>query len=162
MAKAARRVGSRPENKKYTAAAKEGKRRILTGRSRISLKRSAYVTTRRERADAVAQSRGYVLFLTVISIATVLMCVYFLQLKSTISLQTRQNAAYENELREIREENAALYADIESSVDLTALKDRAMNEYGMKYAAPEQIVWYNTVNSGYARQYRDSNAVQTP
>ena len=164
MAKAVRRVDSGPEKKQYTAIAREGKRRFRIGvgfRTGYGREETA-VTTRRARADAVAKSRGYVLFLTVISIATVFMCVRFLQLKSTIATQVRQNAAYENELRQIREENAALYADIKTSVDLATLKDRAMNEYGMKYAAPEQIVWYNTVNSGYARQYRDVTADKQP
>ena len=31
----------------------------------------------------------------------------------------------------------------------------AINEFGMKYATEDQVIWYNGEDNGYVEQYRD-------
>ena len=44
---------------------------------------------------------------------------------------------------------------IMAGVDMEHIKDIAMNEYGMTYAAGSQIVEYELQDSDYVRQYSD-------
>ena len=49
-------------------------------------------TTSRNRARTRAMSRGYVMFLAVVSAAALFMCVRYLQMKSAITTQTKEIA----------------------------------------------------------------------
>ena len=100
-------------------------------------------------------SRGFVLFLAVVAIATTLMCVQFLRMKAAITAQNKANAALRTELAQLRAENDAVYSDIMNGVDLIAVRDMAMRRYGMKYAAQDQILWYNADDAGYVRVYQE-------
>ncbi|MDD3340170.1 MAG: hypothetical protein PHS82_15090 [Lachnospiraceae bacterium] len=108
----------------------------------------------RNRAKALQMNRVYVLFLALVSVATVLMCVRFLQMKSTVTAQTKAVGTLETQLTQLRSENDALYNNISTNVDLENIKNVAMTTLGMKYATEDQIVWYNTSGSSYLRQYQ--------
>ena len=108
---------------------------------------------RKGAARTALFSRGYVLFLAVISIMTVLMCVQFLRLKSVIRDQTATNNALRTELMSKRAENDALFEDIANEADLEDIRRTAVSVYHMKYAAEDQIVWYTDTENGYVRQY---------
>ncbi len=95
------------------------------------------------------------IFLAMISLATVLMCVYYLRLKATITSQISMNEKLESQLVTLRSENDALYENVNNGVDWNYIRDRAIDELGMKYATEDQIVWYNTDDSSYIRQYVD-------
>ena len=101
----------------------------------------------RNRQKALTVNLGYVLFLAFISIATVFMCVYYIKLKATITAQHSEN--------EKLEANDALLENVNNMLDWNHIKDVAINEMGMKYATQDQIVWYNTDESGYIRQYAE-------
>lgn len=153
---AARRVNSRSEQYSGYAAADSYAIRYRTpARTKAYEGESVSARTKKNRSKALAMNRTFVLFLTLISIATVFMCVQFLRLKWTIRQQLRGNAALETELVTMRAENDALYADIMNSVDLTEIREIAVDRYGMNYATQDQIVWYNTMGNGYVRQYQD-------
>lgn len=109
----------------------------------------------RNRRKAKSMSRGYCLFLAVITVATVLMCVQYLQLKETITAQNTVRESLETQLMSLRSENDALYENVMNNVDWEYIRDVAINKLGMKYAAEDQVVWYNTEDDYYVRQYRD-------
>ena len=154
-AAAKRRVNSRSENGSYTAAARSAVRMRTISTETAAYKGNVRTKAKRKRSRALAMGRGFVLFLAVISAACVLLCVRFLQMKTTINEQMRQNDRLAAELAEIRAENDALYADIEKGVDLEKIRFIAINRYGMNYATEDQVVWYNTGDKGYVRQYQD-------
>ena len=58
-------------------------------------------TTSRIRARSRAMSRGYVMFLAVVSAAALFMCVRYLQMKSAITTQTKEIATAESELSQL-------------------------------------------------------------
>lgn len=112
--------------------------------------------TSRNRAKARQMSRGYVIFLALVSVATMFVCVRYIQLRSTITTQLKSMAALETELNQLTAENDALYNQTINDVDLEYVRDMAINQLGMNYAAEDQIIWYsnNTTNS-YVRQYQE-------
>ena len=112
-------------------------------------------TTSRNRARTRAMSRGYVMFLAVVSAAALFMCVRYLQMKSAITTQTKEIATAESELSQLKADNDALYNSVISSVDLEKIKDKAMNELGMTYPQEDQIYQFDTAGNSYVRQYKD-------
>lgn len=109
----------------------------------------------RAKRKSVLLSRGYVLFLAIMCIATVLMCIRYLRLKETITAQTKKNIELRSELSSARAENDALLESIQNSVDMNHIREVAINEFGMKYATEDQVIWYNSQDNGYVEQYRD-------
>lgn len=112
-------------------------------------------STARNRARALQMSRGYVVFLTLASAATLFACVQFLQLKAEMTAQLKQVASLESQLSELRADNEAYYNEIVSSVDLEKIREKAIHDLGMSYAAADQVVTYTTTGNSYVRQYQD-------
>ncbi len=131
--------------------------RVATGRTRVR-RRTVSREVHRNRTNALRMNRSYVVFLAIISAATVIMCVQYLKLKETITAQNHVVEQLESQLITLRSENDALLENVNNSVDLNYVKDVAIHELGMKYATEEQIVWYNTDDSFYMKQYRDVGA----
>ena len=112
------------------------------------------VRTRRNRAHALSVSRGYVVFLAMMTMMTVLMCVYYLQMRSTVTAQNEENARLESRLTRLQSENDALYENITNQIDWTHIRDVAVNELGMSYPTEEQVIWYNREAGSYVMQYQ--------
>lgn len=110
----------------------------------------------KNRKKAMQMGRGYVMFLSLVSVATLFVCVHFIQLRSTVTAQMKKTASLETELSQLVAENDAFYDSTVSNVDLDHIRDVAINELGMSYAEEDQIIWYssNSTNS-YVRQYQD-------
>ena len=123
----------------------------------VSLGRERKVsrTVARNRSKAKNVNRAYVLFLAVISVAAVMMCIRYLNLKETLTAQASANERLESQLATLRSENDALLEAVSNDVDWNYIRETAVNKLGMKYAAEDQIVWYNTEDCCFVRQYRD-------
>ncbi len=80
-----------------------------------------------------------------------------LHLTSRGEVAQRANEAerLQSVLTELTGKNEALEAEINKSVDYDAIKDTAMNEYGMVYPGDGQIITYNADGEGYIKQYKD-------
>ncbi len=100
-------------------------------------------------------TRGFVIFLCVISVATIFMCVQYLTLRASVTTQQKAIAAAEAELVSVRSENDALLENITNQVDLDEIRKKAVGELGMNYPDEDQIVWYNSSKSSQVRQYQD-------
>ena len=110
----------------------------------------------KNRTKALQMGKGYVMFLSLVSVATLFVCVHFIQLRSTVTSQLKEVASLEAELNQMSAENDALYDSTVSDIDLDHVRDVAINELGMSYATEDQIIWYssNATNSN-VRQYQD-------
>lgn len=128
---------------------------IRVRRKREAAGRAESPEVARNRRKALIVNRAYVVFLALISIATVLMCVRYLRLKETITAQISRNENLESELVSLRSENDALLETISNEIDWAYIRDAAVNKLGMKYATKEQIVWYNTEDLYYVKQYQE-------
>ena len=111
--------------------------------------------TRKNRSKAMSMSRGFVVFLSAMSIAAMFMCVSYVQLKTEITRQTKKIASLQTDLNDLKSDNDALENSYEASVDLAQIYETATGKLGMHYPNEKQIISYNTDGSGYVRQYTD-------
>ena len=109
----------------------------------------------RNREKALAMNKGFVMFLTAVSIAVLFTCINFLQVKSQITASMKNVASLESELAQLKEDNDAYYSQVTSNVDISEIKKKAIGELGMKYPSEDQIQTYTTEGNSYVRQYQD-------
>ncbi len=129
--------------------------RELPQRQQVSKPRKVSKEALRNREKATSMSRGFVLFLAVISAGILFSCVNYLQLKAQITTKANQVAALESDLSELKEDNDAYYSQVAASTDLDKIKKTAIERLGMKYPSDEQIMTYETKRGSYVRQYQD-------
>lgn len=116
---------------------------------------STSLSTKKNRERALQMNFGYVLFLTAAAVATVFMCVTFLQLQAKGTRLQEQVTVLEAKLDAAILENNSDYNRIMTGVDMEHVKDVAMNELGMIYAKKSQIVTYEANDGDYVRKYSD-------
>lgn len=107
------------------------------------------------REKTLPMNGASVLVLTVAAVATLVICVQYVQLQSEITYRLKQINAMEVELADLTEHNNELHKRINSYVDLNYIYKVATEELGMKYASKGQISKYQNSGSEYVRQYED-------
>ena len=115
----------------------------------------AQVQAKRNRERALRMNVPYVSFLTAVSIATVFVCVNFLQLQAQGISYRNQIASLESQLTELKLANDNAYEETLSSVDMEEVKRIAVNDLGMTYADEGQIITYSNQDGDYIRQYAE-------
>lgn len=114
----------------------------------------------RTRQHAMQMSKGYVVFLTAVCVATVLVCVNFLQLKAQITTQNETVATLETKLSKRKADNDAYYNTVMASINMDEVKETALNRLGLQYADESQVRYYDTKGNSYVRQYTDVPPVE--
>ncbi len=109
----------------------------------------------KNRERALDMSWGFLFFLAVVCVAILVTGVQFLQMKSEVTARTKIVANLEAELSSLKADNDAYYSQVMASVDLDAIKKKAIEKLGMKYPSDKQIMTYETERSSYVRQYQD-------
>ena len=106
-----------------------------------------------EKRKAVLGMR-YTLFL-VFSLAVIFAaCVIYMNANIQLSRVKRSVLQEQERLREIQEENAALAAEVaDFQINLEEIYETATGELGMVYAGEDQIIYYDSSNSDYIRQF---------
>ena len=112
---------------------------------------------RRERRHAEKSNVQYVnvlymIFLAAASCMVLWSCVNYLQFQAETTSRVKQIASLETELEDLRKENNDNYTRIMTSVDLDHIRDVAINELGMVYAEPNQVILYDGGTDDYVRQ----------
>ena len=112
---------------------------------------------RRERRHAEKSNVQYVnvlymIFLAAASCMVLWSCVNYLQLQAETTRRVKHIASLETELEDLRKENNDNYTRIMTSVDLDHIRDVAINELGMVYAEPNQVILYDGGTDDYVRQ----------
>lgn len=118
-------------------------------------KKQVSTATQKNRARNMQMSKGYVMFLAVMCVAVLFACVHFLKLKSELTEQKSQLTSEELKYSQLKAENDAYYSETISSVDLDAIRKKAIEELGMKFPTEDQIKYYTPGGSSYVRQYQD-------
>lgn len=117
--------------------------------------RRANRAARLNRQKAMQMGPGYVLFLTVAVLMTVGVCMLYVQLQSDINGRMKNVAALESQILDLRTDNDAALRRIETSVDMEGVRNKALNEMGMKYPSQDQIIYYDVDANDYMNQYQD-------
>ena len=156
-----RRTNHAPQRRSYTNTYIDGN--VIRHVEAVPQKRpdrrrreqEARVMARKNRERALRMNVPYVSFLTAVSVATVFVCVNFLQLQSEGISYRNEIASLESQLTEQKLANDNAYEEALSSVNMEDVKNIAVNDLGMTYADEGQIIIYSNQDGDYIRQYTE-------
>lgn len=129
-----------------TKPAYEPERRVKEPRRRTSYQ------VRKNRKKALQMSPGYVLFLATAALIALLVCVGYIKMQASVTSQSKQVTALQEELAQMREENNTRYNAVMDTVNLEEVRERAL-KMGMVYASQDQIITYKSPSADYVKQY---------
>ena len=109
----------------------------------------------KNRRNAMHMNAGYVVFLAVAAVITLLVCVNYLKLQSELTSRSRNITALQRELADKKEINNTRLNNATDSVNLEDVRTYATETLGMTHALPEQIVTYEDSAANYVKQYKD-------
>lgn len=110
---------------------------------------------KQNRKKAQHMSMGYVLFLSVAAVFSLVICIGYLQLRTNTTSRSHQITALQQELSSVKEANATAYDVASNSVTLDMVKEKAMTELGMVPAQEGQVVKYQSPSNDYIKQYEN-------
>ncbi len=109
-----------------------------------------------KKADrALAFNKNYTVFVVAAVMIMVVACVAMLYMESVIDRQKSNINNLEATLESIENDNAAYKMTLDSMYTLEQVYDIATNELGMVYARKGQIVYYESADEDYVKQYQD-------
>ncbi|MGN0334066.1 MAG: hypothetical protein ACI4DV_00195 [Lachnospiraceae bacterium] len=118
-------------------------------------RRPSAVPGRHHKKERATLSIPYCLFLGVFCVMTLMMGAQFLQLQALSTSNQKKIASLESQLTEMKKENNDELNRIESSINLDEIRDIAVNELGMVYAAEDNVVVYKNKRQDYVSQYTE-------
>ena len=107
---------------------------------------------RKNREKATQMSAGYILLLIVSAVVMMALCVWYVNLKEENSRHSSSVTSLQQKLAAEKEANDALYDSVVDSVNLTELREKAL-EMGMKSVEDSQIVNYSSSAEDNVKQY---------
>lgn len=108
---------------------------------------------RRNKEFAQAMNRRYIGFLIVSAIVVFAAAAMYLgQRFHTVNVK-KEITGLEGELAQLQNENDELQRIMDSEANSEEIRRIAMEELGMVYATPGQIIYYDHAESSYVRQY---------
>ena len=147
--------GSTNRTRKKTATHRQdgrNERYVLTPEEEHA-KRQRQIASRRNCQKVKSMNLVYVMFLSAAAIVCAVACGIFISLQTSISTNMKSVAELQTQVSDLKARNDALEKNIETSVDLEQIKQKAINDLGMKYPAADQVVTYSVQSSDYMNQY---------
>lgn len=129
------------------------RRRVERPRPNANVKKRTRISEKADRA--LAFNMRYTVFVVSAVFIMVSACVAMLFMESRIKSQQSNINNLETQLESIQDDNAAYKMTLENMYTLDDIYDAATNELGMVYAKKGQIVYYESANEDYVRQYQD-------
>ena len=139
-----RRLEGEPEERRQRQPEEEQERK----------KRRNRRVAKRNQERAMRMSLGYVLFCTAAVLIFGIVCVTYIRLQSDIVGRTKNISKLESQIMNLQAENDAAVKRIDLSTDLDAVREQAF-ALGMKFATPEQIIYYTIKDSDFMDQYSE-------
>lgn len=130
----------------------EEKRRIVE-KPQVREHKSYQLSDKAERA--LAFNLRYTVFVVSSVLIMVVACVLMLYMETRINAQQNNINNLETQLEAIQADNAAYKVSLDNMYTLDQVYDVAVNELGMVYAKKGQIVYYDSANEDYVKQYQD-------
>lgn len=132
---------------------RQKKKRASAGMTVGEGNREAVRTKRTVRTTAM--SFRLVLFMIVLIGAVMSVLLLYIKLQSDVTSTSREIADLEKELTELKSQNDAAYNEINDSINLEEVRERAINELGMKSADRDQVVIYSGEEKDSVNQVGD-------
>ena len=108
---------------------------------------------RENRQRHMQMNLFYAMGLTVATLAFAVISVQHIQVRFNLTYQIRQIEHMERELIQLTRENDFNAAGLNNHLDLEQIERIAREELNMVPASPEQIIFYQTLESEYVRQH---------
>lgn len=105
------------------------------------------------RPSGMSFRRVLVLILLVAAVTTAL--IFYIKLQSDVTKTSREVADLEQQLTELKSQNDAAYNEINDSISLEEVREKAINELGMKSADRDQVVIYSGEEKDSVNQVGD-------
>ena len=138
------------EKKRREQEERERRRREEEENQKRKRKRQA---TARMNPARMLMSPGYLLFVAGALAVMAVVTVCYLQMRAELTRNTKQVAALESQLVELKSNNDSREQKLEASVDLESIRRKAMEELGMVYPSQGQIEYFEVKDSDYMNQY---------
>ena len=104
---------------------------------------------------ALAFNMGYTMFVVAAVFIIVCACGYMLFMEAKVSDQQTHINEMEAQLENIKSDNNAMSVSLENMYTIDDIYNIATNELGMVYAKKGQIIYYDSANEDYVKQYQD-------
>ena len=111
--------------------------------------------TRRNRARARSIDLRSVGFFAIGLLIVAGACTALIYSQATLNRAKSQVASLSDELITLKDTNDAAMLRIEQGVDVEAIREKAIKEFGMVYPTSDQVVTYSVKDSDYMEQYRE-------
>ena len=105
----------------------------------------------RENQTVAVSTPAFFVLLAALVVA-IIMCVKFLSVQSRITTRVKNIEAQEKVLEQYKNDNDALEARIDASINLDDIYKVATEELGMVYADKDQVLTYDKTPTEYVRQ----------
>ena len=113
---------------------------------------------RKEAARNNSINLAYTVFLIACLTAIFAICFQYLNLQSSVKVNSEAVMKMQDELNNLKAENNLYEAEINAGIDYQAIFDIAVNELGMEYPAKKQVINYESEESEYVKQYKNISA----
>ncbi len=97
----------------------------------------------------------YTLVVATVASVVFFICYQYLNVQATAKVNSDKIIELKSTLNSLKNDNDALEADINASIDYDALYDTAVNDLGMVYPGKGQVITYDSKESEYVKQYKD-------
>ena len=108
---------------------------------------------RRNRDNLQYMSGGMVVFTALAAVCIMFMAIHYLQVQSSIVTTMNTIEARELELEQLKANNDLLERKIQTYTDLDYIYQVATTELGMVRPGDDQVLYYQSTESEYVRQY---------
>ena len=82
-------------------------------------------------------------------------CYQYLNVQAAAKVNSDKIIELKSTLNSLKDNNDALEADINASIDYDAIYDTAVNDLGMIYPGKGQVITYDSKESEYVKQFKD-------
>lgn len=107
------------------------------------------------KAVQMRKHKVYTLYLSAVVILSCGLLVGYVHLQTDITTRMNNISKLEQEISSLKADNSASLNRIQTTANLNAVRDAAVNQLGMTYTNNGQIVYYNMEDVDYMSQYKD-------
>ena len=113
------------------------------------------LAARRSREQAVQMNFRFVMFMGSLIFLMTICLIGYIKLKADISETNKKISSLESQLTDLRATNNEVYNELTGNIDLEAIREIAIEEFGMQYADQDQIVVYSESKGDSVHQIAD-------
>lgn len=97
----------------------------------------------------------YTVVVATVASVVFFICYQYLNVQAAAKVNSDKIIELKSTLNSLKDNNDALEADINASIDYDAIYDTAVNDLGMIYPGKGQVITYDSKESEYVKQFKD-------